>query len=264
MKKMVPGVALMVFSAAALADDPFSLSTGFDFSSGTYGNAQSTQILYIPVTAKYQSDDWTLKLTVPYIQISGPGGVIQGFGRITTTSTTSTSGPRFGRNTGGASSVNSGLGDIVASADRTVYTGDALTLDLVGKVKFGTADPNKGLGTGQNDYSGQVDATYVVSGATSLLATAGYKIVGAPVGVTVNNVAFGSLGLDQKTSDTTNMGVMFDYVQKVTAVGYDQKDATLYLSEKLSSGLKLQGYVLKGFTYGSPNYGVGGSITGRF
>ena len=32
-----------------------------------------------------------------------------------------------------------------------------LLIDLTGKVKFGTADENKGLGTGENDYAVQAD-----------------------------------------------------------------------------------------------------------
>ncbi len=264
MKKALPGLALLAISATALADDQFSMSTGFDYSSGTYGNAKATEILYVPVTAKYQTDDWTLKLTVPYIEVTGPGGVLQGFGRVATPSSTQSGSPRFGRSAGGGTSTNAGLGDIIASAGYTVYSGDALSLDVTGKVKFGTADPNKGLGTGKNDYSAQLDGTYALTDKTSLLGTAGYKIVGAPAGVAVNNVAFGSVGVDRKTGDTTNAGVMFDYVQKVTAVSYNQEDAMVYASEKLSPGLKLTGYVLKGFTSGSPDYGVGGTITGYF
>ncbi len=263
MKKAIPGLALLVMSGAALADGEFSLSTGFDYSSGTYGNAQSTQILSVPVTAKYESDDWTLKLTVPYIEISGPGGVVQGYGRVATSGTT-TSGPSLGRKSGGGTGTNSGLGDMIGSVGRTIYSGDALWLDLVGAVKFATADANKGLGTGKNDYSAALDATYALADGTSLLADGGYKIVGAPTGITVNNVWFGSLGVDQKLSDTTSAGVTYEYVQKVTAVGYDQKDVMGYLSEKLASDLKVTGYVLKGFTYGSPNYGVGGTIAAYF
>lgn len=264
MKKALPGLALLALAAPAMADDQFSMTTGFDYTSGHYGNAQATEILYIPVTAKYQTGDWTAKLTVPYIEVTGPGGVVQGFGRMTTSS--STTGPSFGRKSGGGTSTNGGLGDIIASLGRTVYSSsdDSFSLDLVGKVKFGTADANKGLGTGKNDYSAQLDATYMLSSQNSLLATAGYKFVGAPVGVTVNNVFFGSAGLDHASSDSANIGVMFDYVQKITAYSYAQEDAMAYVSEKLSSQTKVMGYVLKGFTSGSPDYGVGATLTGSF
>jgi hypothetical protein len=270
MRKALPALALLALSAPAMADDQFSLTSGFDYTTGTYGNTQSTQILYIPVTAKYESGDWTAKLTVPYIQVTGPGGVLQGFGRVApsgSATTTTTTGPRFGRSSTGGTATNSGLGDIIASLGRTMIGGgedDPFELDVVGKIKFGTADANAGLGTGKNDYSGQFDATYWLSDETSLLGTAGYKIVGEPVGFTVNNVYFGSAGVDHATSDATNIGVLFDYVQKITFYGYDQKDGMAYFSHKFSPTLKMMGYVLKGFSDGSPDRGIGATVTGFF
>lgn len=268
MNKALPVLALLALSAPALADDAFSLTSGFDYTTGTYGNTQSTQILYIPVTAKYESGDWTAKLTVPYIRVTGPGGVLQGFGRVAppTSASTPTS-PRFGRSAGGGTATNSGLGDIVAALGRTVIGGgedDVFQLDVVGKIKFGTADPNAGLGTGENDYSGQLDATYWLSDETSLLGTAGYRIIGQPAGIAVNNVYFGSAGVDHATSDATNVGVLFDYVQKITFYGYDQKVGTAYVSHKLSPTLKMMGYLLKGFSDGSPDRGIGANLTGYF
>jgi len=60
-------------------------------------------------------------------------------------------------------------------------------LDVAGNIKFGTADANKNLGTGENDYSAQLDGYYTFS-KTTLFATAGYKVIGAPAGITVNNM----------------------------------------------------------------------------
>lgn len=262
MKKLLPALALLAASATALADDQLSLTTGFDYSTGKYGNATSTSILYIPVTAKYEMDKLTLKLTVPYISVTGPGGVIQGFGKVPTTTTTTTG--RFGRTSTGTTTTNSGLGDVVASAGYNVYAGDALSLDVVGKIKLGTADVNKGLGTGQNDYSGQIDGYYMFTSQSTFMFTGGYKIIGAPAGVPTNNVPYGMLGLDQKTSAVSNVGVMYNVVKSVSPTIPDQKDVTFYVMQKLSSGLKLQASLLKGFSNSSPDYGGGLMITGVF
>src|SRR5215471_16743727 len=132
-------------SATAADPNPWGLGVGFDYSSGTYGESQSTDILYIPVIGKYEIEDWSFKLTVPYISVRGPGNVIPGLGEVNRTPATVT--------------TQSGLGDIVAAATYILYAGDASApgWDLTGKIKFGTADANKGLGTGENDYSVQVD-----------------------------------------------------------------------------------------------------------
>ena len=184
MRKTIFVFAMLTASASATAEDQFSLGTGFDYSTGKYGSSTTTDMLYIPVVAKYETDDLTLKLTVPYLRVTGTSsGVIRGVGRVrpgspmmTTTTKTTT-----------ATNSASGLGDIVAAAGYTVYDQDALSIDVVGKVKLGTANANSGLGTGKNDYSAQVDGYYTIN-KTTVFATAGYKIVGKPAGLTLNNV----------------------------------------------------------------------------
>ncbi len=275
MRKLLFILAALPIAFPVWAEDQFSLSTGFDYSTGKYGNANSTNILYVPVTAKYETGDLTLKLTVPYISISGPGGVIRGVGRVVSPTAPTTGMPTFGRGRTGttttttttttvATTTNSGLGDVVASAGYTVFSDNALTLDVVGKVKFGTADANKGLGTGENDYSLQLDGDYALSPKTTLFATAGYKIVGAPPGIVVNNVPYGLLGASQKASAATTVGVMASVVKKITAAGSDQRDVTLYATTKVSARVKVQVSLLKGFADGSPDYGGGAMITGYF
>ena len=252
MKKLFTALAMLAISVPAVAEDQFSLGTGFDYSSGKYGNAASTDILYIPVTGKYESDKLTLKLTVPYISVSGPGGVIRGLGRI---------GPATGSTT---KTTNSGLGDVTTSAGYNVYSGDSLKFDLVGNIKFGTADAKKGLGTGQNDYSAQFDGYYTLD-KTTLFATAGYKIYGAPAGVTLSSAPYGTIGASQKLSDITSAGVMLDVVAKSpSAFSSAQREATVYISQKIATNIKVQANVLKGFSNGSPDFGGGVMITGYF
>ena len=83
-----------------------------------------------------------------------------------------------------------GLGDIVAGVTRNIIDiGSSGTLvDLTGKVKFGTADAGKGLGTGQNDYAVQGDVTQSVTSAISVFGSLGYKFIGSPAGAQLNNV----------------------------------------------------------------------------
>jgi hypothetical protein len=252
MHKPLAALALFAISAPALADDPsFSLGTGFDYSRGKYGSRLSTDILYVPVTAKYEFDDGFFKLTVPYISITGPGGVVRGVGLVRPNNT------RTFRTT------NSGLGDITASAGHMVYSRDALSLDLVGNVKFGTADANKGLGTGKNDYSAQFDG-YYTQGQATLFATAGYKIYGSPVGVTLRNTPYGTLGLSEKLSDMESAGIMLDVAKSPSAASGDQREVTLFVSQKTSANTKVQFNILKGFASGSPNVGIGAMVTGNF
>lgn len=263
MKKLFAGLALLMIASRALADDGFSLSTGLDYSTGKYGNAVSTDILYVPIIGRYAADRLSLMLTLPYISVTGPGGVIQGYGRMVAPA----GGTGFGRSARGGglvTSTNSGLGDVVTSAGYMFYASDTLSLDVVGKIKFGTADANKGLGTGENDYSAQVDGSFRLLDRTSLFATAGYKVVGAPVGIATNNVAFGTLGVDRQLRDGANAGVMVNAAQSAFVTGGAQRDVTVYASQNLSRRTSVQASLLKGFADGSPDYGGRVMITGMF
>lgn len=260
MHKILIPLALLAISVPAIADDQFSLGTGFDYSTGKYGNAASTSILYVPVVGKYESGNLTLKLTVPYISVTGPGGVVQGIGRMGPAVS-----PVSGRNTTttSATSTNSGLGDVIASAGYTIYSGDALTLDVAGNIKLGTADASKGLGTGQNDYYAQADGYYLL-GQTTLFGTAGYRYYGSPAAVSLSSAPYGTVGASQKLGDDTSAGLMLDVAKSPGSYSADQRDATIYISQKISTSLKVQASLLKGFANGSPDYGGGVMLTGTF
>lgn len=252
MKKLLAALSMVVISFPSVADDQFSLGTGFNYSSGTYGNAKPTDIMYIPVTGKYESDNLTLKLTVPYISITGPGGVVLGvgrFGRVTTRTTRTT---------------NSGLGDITTSAGYTVYSAGPLAFDLVGNIKFGTANANQGLGTGKNDYSAQIDG-YYTRNKTTLFGTLGYKVYGSPVaGVVLNNAPYGTIGASQKLNTKTSAGVMLDVAKSPSTFSSDQREVTVFISQRIATDIKVQANAMKGFSNGSPDFGGGIMITGYF
>jgi len=253
MKMFFPAVVIFFISLSASAQDKFSLGTGVDYSSGKYGGTTSIDIIYIPVTAKYEAENSFYKLTVPYISVTGTGtsSVIRGLGRsglvMNSTSTT----------------TNSGLGDVVASAGYNAYDSELFALDLVGNIKFGTADANKGLGTGYNDYSAQLDAYYILD-KTTLFATAGYKIYGSPPGLSLSNAVYGTFGASRKLNNKTSIGAMYDQTQSPIVYGAGQSEFTVYLSEKIKPDLKVQVNVMKGFSSASPDYGGGVMITGYF
>lgn len=247
----IMALALLAIASPAWAETTGSLTTGFDFSTGKYGGTTSTDILYVPVTGKIKSDNMFLKLTVPYISVTSAGTVVvKGMGPFKTTTATK-------------ATTQSGLGDIIASAGYTVFENNDLIFDLVGNIKFGTADAKKNLGTGENDYSAQLDGYYSFS-KTTLFATAGYKVLGAPAGVKLNNIAYGTLGISQKTGDKTSAGLMLDTAQSSSDFSPGTREVTVFASNRLSNTLKIQANLMKGFSNGSPDYGGGLMFTGLF
>jgi hypothetical protein len=250
MKNLWLGLALLAGSNFALAEDKFSLGTGTEFSSTRYGGVTPTDIFYVPVTGRYMSGKWVIKLTVPYISVSGPGNVIYGVGRIDAAQPTTTT-------------SESGLGDVIASAGYNFYTGNRAILDWVGKVKFGTASYDKRLGTGENDYSAQVDGYHPINN-TTLFETLGYKMVGSPPGVELNNVAFGAIGASQRFTAATSVGLVLDMAESPSPFSPSSRQLTAYLTQGVSNGLRVQVRVVKGLTDSSPNLGVGLIFIGAY
>jgi hypothetical protein len=255
MQKRIISAVLMMASSVAFADAVTSLSTGFDNSSGNYGGTTPTKVLYIPFTGQYLTENFTLKLTVPYIKVTsiGTNTVVRGLGRFRPPVTTTTS----------KTITQSGVGDVVGSAGFTLLESDYLNIDLVGNVKFGTADTTKNLSTGENDYSAQLDGFYSIY-KTTLFATAGYKKIGAPMGITVNNIGFGTLGISHKIEDAGSIGIMFDAAQSTGEYSPGTSELTLFASTKMSSTSKIQFSLMKGFSDGSPQYGLGLMVSGSF
>ncbi|HLA74483.1 MAG TPA: hypothetical protein VJM76_01040, partial [Gammaproteobacteria bacterium] len=234
-KKTVVGMFLLLGSLAAGAEqNSFSLTSGFDYSTGKYGTDSATDILYIPLIAKYETPRLTYKLTVPYISIKSAGGVVGGDGSPIV----------IGAGSGGARTTQSGLGDIVGAVSYTLFeqTDSSPLVDITGKIKFATADENKGLGTGENDYTVQADV-YRTYGAFTPFGTLGYKVLGDTPTTNFNNVLFGSLGGGYKINQQTSSGLILDLREAATSSGSPQRDLTAYVSHKLTSEAKIQGYV---------------------
>ena len=239
---ILSGVALLLAQAAWADNEKFSLATGFDYSTGKYGTASTTNIFSIPVVGKYTTGPWVFKLTAPYLHISGMGGVVPGTGHI--------------KASGYTGNTQSGLGDAVAAATYNLYENNASSrsIDLTGKIKLATADAN--LGSGANDYAAQMDVYQSLDKFTAM-GTLGSKVLGSPAGITLNTVLYGSFGGVYQFSNQTSGGMDMSLTQGPSTTTAGQQELTAYVSYKIDKRLKAQGYVLKGFSDGSPDKGVG-------
>lgn len=250
------GIA-MSGSVWAEDDSYLSMSIGLEHSSGKYGGTTNTDTTSVPVSLRYATDDWSLKLSVPYLSVTGDGSVtVSGTrgGRRNSTTTTTTTTTR---------TTTSGLGDVVAFASYNLLRsddGDA-GLDVATRIKFGTA--NTKLGSGENDYAVQA-STYVSFGDLTPSLMLGYEKLGSTPAAPLESAGFGSVGLDYVLSDESSMGMEYWYAQKASATGYAQREVSLYASTQLGEGSYLRGFLLKGLSDGSPDSGYGVSISSDF
>ncbi len=241
------GGVLLVSAAYAADTSAFRASVGYDYTTGKYGGTQTIDETYVPFTAAYEMNDVELRVTVPYASVSGPATIIDG--------TTGEFAP-------GPGGTRSGLGDVVMglSLYDLLRSSDAgFQLDAGAKVKFGTADESKGLGTGETDYSLQMNGLQEF-GPAALFATAGYIWRGSPTGLHLRSVAFGSIGGDVRVADAARAGVTYGYRPAAISGFPAVQEASMFLAFAPTGGLTLRPYVSVGFSDSSPSWGAGVSL----
>lgn len=243
---------LALFNQLASADDGIiKLTTGAEYISGNFGGTESVDQLYVPVTTRYSTDSYTLRLTIPYIRLSGPTDTVRTDGIILPGS-------------GDTSSTDSGIGDVIAGISfhnvlNTEVMSD-MAIDFTAKVKFGTADENAGLGTGENDYTMQAEL-YNYYDDFMLFGILGYKFRGDPPQSDLNNSAHAFVGGSYRLTRSLKTGLDFYYQEALISDVDEQIELSAFLNYKMSNTWYLRGHLTKGFGDTSPDWGVGAFIT---
>lgn len=228
----------------------FQIGTGIDYSSGDYGEAIDTKMLSVPVSARLQTGNLTLRASLPYVNIDGPPGVIPGDGGT------------GGGGSGGAAVSRSGVGDLNLGATYSLAIGGGTYFDITGKVKIPTANENKGLGTGTTDYTAQGELFHSF-GTFSAAVRGGRRFNGNNVLFPLEDVWLAGAGLYFGTGDTT-FGLDYDWREGSQPTSFDRSEITGSLTHSLSPSLRLQGYAYTGLSSGSPDLGGGAQILFRF
>jgi hypothetical protein len=246
------------FHGAAQAQDSFAdafwqfkASSGFDFSSGTYGASKPTEILYIPATLQAAKGPWTFKAVVPWIRVSGPALLLDG-------TTDGTAGVR----TSGAAS---GVGDINLSAMyslESLYT-YGLYVDLTARVKAPTASYAQGLGTGAWDETFQADVAKTWGDVMPFFSF-GYRVTGQPKNFALRDVYYGSVGVQYTWSPLVTTGASYEVRSAAIAAAAAPQDSLVYANWHLSEAWSVNTYAVVGFSRTSPTAGGGAVVTYRW
>ena len=94
-----------------------------------------------------------------------------------------------------------------------------------------------------------------------VFVTGGYKVFGDPPDIDLDNVAYGSFGLGYKFSRSFSAGLIADYREAAFETSVEQKEGMAYFSLKIGKKTKLLGYYIKGYTDGSPDWGLGTQLS---
>jgi hypothetical protein len=260
------GLALIVAGvtpALAAEDDPrWSFSTSVNYSVGDYGTNKDTTIVYVPFTLGVRPIDrlW-LSLTLPYIYQSSEDVVVTGGGVA-----------KRKRGGGGKfaaperSTSESGLGDMLLRVSYVVLEEGELIPEIAPyvKIKFPTADSDRGLGTGEFDETIGVDLSKRLIDRLYGYLTLSYTFVGDPPGTDFRNAFGWSIGAAY--SVTAPLAV-FAFLEGSTAISPDQSDPVelrVGAEYRLTKALKLTGAVTRGLTDGAADWGLSAGLSLRF
>lgn len=279
MRKTLHGLVLrgtLLLGVPATHANDASLSAGTHYSVGTYGSRTRTAIGTLPLAVSYRARRWTFAVTVPYLRVRGAGNVIPGTGPVDNRNLLargvgdllgdgSTAGARPGAGSTAARTTAAGWGDMVASAGYDLLAGNDRDagLTLSGTVKFATADVHRGLGTGRNDYALALDG-YKRVGRWTPFGGIGWTDYDSSPSLRLRNGMRANAGLDYRLARRDNVGVSYAFRQPIAAGGAAQNEVGAYWTHAFSDRFRLQGEALGGLTRGSPDWGVGTSVSYAF
>lgn len=246
-----------------------SVSVGAHYLKGDYDDAIDTKMWYAPVTIKHRSTQWMGQVTIPYLKLDGPSNVVGGIREPLS----------VGESTGEVS--EQGLGDVIfkGSYNLQYNTEKLMVVDLVGKWKLPTADEEKGLGTGQDDYSLQLDLARRWEKYTAF-SSLGYKWRGDGTikreveqqgtrelisqALSLDDGAYVSLGGVWHYQPMKQLGLVWDYREPANKDNGAIQEAIFYGKWRLDRHWSVMSYLGRGFTRNSSDGTVGIQCNYRF
>src|SRR5436309_8179541 len=259
------GLALIVAGgtpALAAEDDPrWSFSTSVNYSVGDYGTNKDTTIVYVPFTFGVRPvDQLWISLTLPWIYQSSENVVV-------------TAGGVAVRKKGGSgkfarperSTSESGVGDLLLKVSYTVLEERDFVPEIAPyvKIKFPTADSDRGLGTGEFDETIGVDLSKRLIDGLFGFVTLSYTLVGGPPGTTFRDSFVWSVGLSYSIAPRS----LYTFLDGSTAISPAQPDPLelrVGAEYRLTRALKFTGAVTRGLSNGSADWGGSLGFTFRF
>jgi hypothetical protein len=235
--------ALLAASAVFAADGELSAGVGVDYSQGNYGTGSETKILSIPFMARYDSDPWKLKLTVPYLRVTGqvPGRPHRP--RPARRKTESGSATRRSPHLSALSEPKSNFGLDPREAEAADRRRTA-TRHRVGR------DPCRPSST-------SIDRLTV-------FGNFGYTFFGHSDVVELKNAAHAEVGASTRINATDNVGASLYGREAVVEGGAPQRELTVFWNRRVAKAQRLQAYFLVGLADGSPDVGIGASVLFSF
>ena len=251
----VPGAPLILPDVSS-KDFDWDVTAGFDYATGSYGakcavtvsltcTSAGTTVFELPATAMVQIERLRLLLTVPYVDIEGPGQFAGDLGVPVIVAPTNTE-PKH----------RSGLGDISVGAAYMLLRENSFMprIELAGTSKLATA--SGGLGTGKMDYGAQVNLYRTVLPWITAFGSVGYEWVGDINTVKLHSGADATAGAQAKFLWLSG-GATVNYQQSAWAGAPDYFTLNPYVTWRMLGLVGVSLYGTIGLTRSSPSQAFG-------
>jgi hypothetical protein len=271
------------WAVAAEAEGPpppppqWRVSATVNYSSGSYGTDSKTNIVYAPMTIRRLFRDGDVSLTIPFISITGTGAVRLVGGVPTRTgsgtgTTAALAGAGGGRGKGPGDSpltsatTDSGLGDIILRGRYYLIEESTILplVALIGKIKFPTADADRGLGTGEFDEGVGVELTKSLSDRWLAYLDGGYTFIGDAPGTDFRNQWWYDVGIGYNVTDNLHMSVFYEEYRALVNTVNNARDLLALANYIVNDMVRVTGSALVGLSNGAPNYGFGVGVRLQF
>ncbi len=292
-------IPILLFPPRLLAEESaqnWQISVNPSYSRGDYGTDTTTTVTYVPFAIKRLFSFGELSVTVPYVRITSDGSVTfiggdrSGGGGSNSGSGSDNSGPGSSNSGSGSSGpsdddevddddsgpittttkrdkqTESGLGDItLATRYYLIDEQDWIpSVNLTGRVKFPTADEDKGLGTGEFDYGFGGEAAKALTRDLILYLDGGYTILGDPKGRNFRNQWNYDVGLGYYLTDKLRTSVFYEEYRAVVKGIPHARDVYGDIRYRITRaiGMNVGGFV--GLSKSAADFGFSGGIRFRF
>jgi hypothetical protein len=234
-----------------------NIGIGVEYVQGDYGTDQTSYYFQIPLSFSYRKNDYLFELWVPFAATNSTteniiiGAPKMGGGHMTSTTTVTQETDEYG------------LGDVTFVATYFLPSRSRTEYSISGVIKLGTADRDKLLGTGENDYAVEAGLSTPM-GKTYLFGSLGYQLTGDPPGVDLNNIFYLRIGDAIPIQNNKQVGLSL-YMSE--ALADDREDFTemdIFYSAIPAKKRRIYSYLRLGFTDSSPDWGLGFRYTYQF
>jgi len=251
---LTTGVALCLAADQIAAQTPtnvsHALTAGAYYASGDFGEALDTRISYLPLGYEFDTGKWGFQVLVPHLRLTGLGNVLVNVGGVTRAVASD------------EVTTSRGLGDSLVSL---LYHLDPVSatapfIDLRLDIKLPSADERKALGTGEVDYSMQVDLTQAW-GTGALFASLGHTLRGeSALYPGLRDSSFLQLGGSWPVSDRVSVGAYYDYRQSASEFAPEVHELVPFASWQLSEAWSFSSLLIFGFTDASADQAIFGQL----